>query len=169
LRLAGTVAAAWADRDLAGHRPALAAALTGRLAPAVAGWLGIDPGQVTAAVHEGPGWGSLELTGTGASRQVRARLPVGWLAGVWAAGLAVAAGHLVLAVQAARWPHARVRALPAPGAAPVTLDLRAAPLDAPGPDAAEPSTPRPGTPGPGTADGEAHWVMSESGEEAGST
>jgi hypothetical protein len=153
LRLAGTVAAAWAGRDLAGYRPALAAALTGRLAPAVAGWLRVDPGQVTAAPHEGPGWGSLDVTGTGAGRQVRARLPVGWLAGVWACGLAVAAGHLVLTVRQVRWPHAQVLALPAPDAAPVTLDLRAVP---------------PGTPEPDTPGGEAHWVRSESSEEAGS-
>jgi hypothetical protein len=168
LRLAGTVAAAWAGRDLAGHRPALAAALTGRLAPAVASWLGVAPGQVIAAPHEGPGWGSLDVTGTGAGRQVRARLPVGWLAGVWACGLAVAAGHLVLAVRRVRWPHAQVLALPAPDAAPVTLDLRAVPPGTPGPGTPGPGTPEPDTPEPNTPGGEAHWVRSESSEEAGS-
>ncbi len=97
-RLSATVAASWADDASraavqARGRPALVAALTGRLAPAVQQWLGIDPGQVEAtlpsALREDHGWGSLELTGTGSGAVLRAALPAGWLACVWAAGVVV--------------------------------------------------------------------------------
>jgi hypothetical protein len=137
-RLSGTVAAAWADGGTkaaarAAHRPALTAALAGRLAPAAHAWLGIDPDQVTVTVHEGPGWGALEVTGSGPARQLRAALPIGWLATVWACGLAVVGGHLVVAVERPGWPGARVLALPGPGAAPVPLTLRADPGPADGP------------------------------------
>ena len=44
-------------------RPALVAAIAGRLAPVAEKWLGIDPGQVAVSLHHGPGWGSAELTG----------------------------------------------------------------------------------------------------------
>jgi len=128
--LSGLVAASWSDggaraAERPAHRPALEAALTGRLAPAAAGWLGIDPDQVDACPHEGTGWGHLELTGTGAARHLLARLPAGWLAAVWACGLAVADGHLIVAVQRAAWPDARVLAVRAPGRAPVPLHIRA--------------------------------------------
>jgi hypothetical protein len=145
IRLAGTVAAAWSGAARAGDRaarqPELAAALTGRLAPAVEAWLGDDVGPVTASVHEGAGWGSLELT-AGEGAGLRASLPLGWLAAVWACGLAVVDGNLVVAVQTARWPRARVLALPEPGAAPVTLGVRAS--EEPG----------------------AHWVVDDNGDEA---
>jgi len=130
LRLSATVAAAWADgggragdRDAA--RPALVAALAGRLAPAAQAWLGVDPGRVDVALHQGEGWGRLALSGTGRERGLSAALPVGWLASVWAAGLAVTAGHLVVAVTAAAWPDATVLAVPEPGADPVILKVRA--------------------------------------------
>jgi hypothetical protein len=126
-RLSGAVCAAWAGPDRAderaSRRPELAAALTGRLAPAAEEWLGIDPDAVTVTPHEGPGWGSVELTGQGEARRLRAALPVGWLAGVWACGLAVVAGHLVLAVEEPGHPRARVLALPAPGSAPVAIEV----------------------------------------------
>jgi hypothetical protein len=130
MRLSGTVAAAWSDggtraAELGAQRPALAAALTGRLAPAAQAWLGLDPERVRVTVHEGDGWGTLEVTGDGAGRYLRASLPVSWLASVWACGLAVAGGHLVVAVEHAGWPAATVLALPAPGAAPVRLGVRA--------------------------------------------
>jgi hypothetical protein len=130
MSLSGTVAAAWSDggaraADRSAHRPALEAALTGRLAPAAAVWLGIDPDQVDARLHDGPGWGSLELTGSGTGRQLRASLPLGWLASVWACGLALAGGHLVVAVQHAAWPETTVAAVPEPGSAPVMLSVRA--------------------------------------------
>jgi hypothetical protein len=125
MRLAATAAAGWRDRAVGAHQPVLTAALTGRFAPVARDWLGVDPGRVTAYPHEGPGWGGLELTGSGAGPSLRADLPVDWLARVWAAGLAVAGGHLVVAVLAARWPEAQVLALPEPGADPVTLDVRA--------------------------------------------
>jgi hypothetical protein len=130
LRLSATVAAAWADGgsragDRAAGRPALVAALTGRLAPAAQSWLGIDPGQVEAVLHEDAGWGRLELSGTGRGRRLQAALPVGWLASVWAAGLAVTAGHLIVEVREAVWPEAVVLGVPEPGAEPVTLKVRA--------------------------------------------
>lgn len=123
-RLSGAVAAAWAGGERAGqraeHRPELAAALTGRFAPAAAEWLGIDAEGVTVAPHEGPGWGTLGLTGDG---RLTGALPVEWLAGVWACGLALAGGHLVVSVTEPGYPRARVLALPEPGAAPVPLEI----------------------------------------------
>jgi hypothetical protein len=150
-----TIAASWQERPAGEVRPALAAALTGRLAPAAQAWLGIDPDRVTARPHDGPGWGSLELGPaegrTSVGHHLRASLPIGWLAGVWAGGLAVVGGHLVVAVQAARWPDAQVLAVPEPGADPVTLHVRAAP------------------PGPERSGDGAHWVVTDTGEEAVST
>jgi hypothetical protein len=130
MALSGTVAAAWSDggarsAERSAHRPALEAALTGRLAPVAAVWLGIDPDRVDVRLHDGPGWGSLDLTGSGAGHELRASLPAGWLASVWACGLAVAGGHLVVAVQDAAWPEAAVLAVPEPGRAPVILGVRA--------------------------------------------
>jgi hypothetical protein len=138
-RLAGAVTAAWAadsrTAQRAGRQPELTAALTGRAAPAVAEWLGITPDAVlvtpTEAPQATPGspaaasppWGSLDVLGTGANRLVRASLPVGWLASVWACGLPLVAGHLVVAVEEPGWPRARVLALPEPGATPVSLDV----------------------------------------------
>jgi hypothetical protein len=131
LRLTGTVAAAWADGgsragERAAARPALVAALAGRLAPAAQSWLGIDPGQVEAVLHEDAGWGQLTMTGSGSDRKLRAALPAGWLASVWAAGLAVTGGHLIVAVQEAAWPEATVLGVPEPGAEPVILKVHAA-------------------------------------------
>jgi hypothetical protein len=132
VRLAGQVAMSHAERldDPAGGaaraaRPALIAALTGRLARLGEEWLGIEPGQVVASLHTGPGWGSTELTGRGAERRLRVSLPAGWLARVWAGGLALTGRHLVVAVERAGWPDARVLGVPAPGAEPVSLDVHA--------------------------------------------
>ncbi len=129
-RLAATVAAAWAGGgsradDPGAGRPALVAALTGRLAPAARAWLGIDPGRVDVSLHEDAGWGRLALSGDGPGRTLSAALPVSWLASVWAAGLAVVAGHLVVAVTEAAWPDATVLGVPEPGADPVILEVRA--------------------------------------------
>lgn len=128
-RLSATVAAAWdasgpPARGRHAHRPALTAALAGRLAPAAGAWLGIDPEQVRASLHEGPGWGSIAHS---ASRGggLDADLPLSWLSSVWAAGLALTGGHLVTEVQECAWPDARVLALPAPDAEPVVLRVRA--------------------------------------------
>ena len=162
LLLSGMVAAAWADGGARAaerrvHRPALEAALTGRLALAAAEWLGIDPDQVDARLHEGVGWGSLALTGTGGTRYLRAGLPAGWLAAVWACGLAVVDGHLVVAVLRAAWPDATVLAVSEPGGDPVVLTIRAAgDTDTPGDRAhwkttgtqAGPAGERGGPPGP---------------------
>ena len=134
LRLSATVAAAWADggsragdRDSA--RPALVAALAGRLAPAAQAWLGVDPDRVDVALHEGKGWGRLALSGTGRDRRLSAALPADWLASVWAAGLAVTGGYLVVAVTSAAWPGATVLGVPEPGADPVILEVRATERD----------------------------------------
>jgi hypothetical protein len=128
-RLSGMVCAAWAEPDRAderaSHRPELAAALTGRFAPAAEEWLGIDPDAVTVTPHEGPGWGAVELTGQGEARRLRAALPVAWLADVWACGLAVVAGYLVVAVSEPGHPRARVLALSAPDTDPVPLEVHA--------------------------------------------
>ncbi len=150
LRLSATVAAAWADggsraSDRDAGRPALVAALAGRLAPAAQAWLGVDPGRVDVSLHEGEGWGRLALSGTGPDRRLSAALPAGWLASVWAAGLAVAAGHLVVAVTAAAWPDATVLGVPEPGADPVILKVRA-------------------VEGDGTAGG-AGWTLAAAGDE----
>ena len=133
VRLIGQVAEAHADRpdeQMETVRPPLVAAIAGRLAPLAEEWLGIDPDQVVVSLHRGPGWGSVELTGRGGQRRLRASLPAGWLARVWAAGLALTGRHLVVAVDQAGWPDARVLALRAPGAEPVPLDVHAR---APGP------------------------------------
>ena len=128
LRLSGTVAHAWsasgqhAGRGRAG--PALTAALAGRLGPAAAQWLGIDAGDVAAAIHDDDGWGQLSLAGPQGRRQLIARLPVSWLAGVWAPGLAVVSGHLVVSVLEAAWPQARVLGIRAPGRDPAELTVR---------------------------------------------
>lgn len=142
-RLSGAVAADWASAAHAGdrdkHRPTLTAALTGRVAPAAAEWLGLDPDDVTVTPHPGPGWGSLAITGTGTGtggtagaagaagpRQLRASLPLSWLSDVWACGLAVVDGHLVVGVEEPGYPRARVLALRAPGTDPVTRAVEAA-------------------------------------------
>jgi hypothetical protein len=128
-RLAGTVIAAWAgpDRldDRATRRPELSGVLTGRFAPAAQAWLGIDPDTVTVTTHEEASWGSLQVIGTGRGQRLRASLPLSWLSEVWACGLAVVAGHLVVVVEEPGYPEAGVLALPAPDAEPVRLRARA--------------------------------------------
>jgi len=129
VRLAGQVAAAHAPLvdDAAGRvRPALAAAMSGRLGPVAEQWLGIDPDQVVVSLHGGPGssgWGSVELTGRGSQRRLPVALPAWWLARVWAAGLALVDRHLVVAVERAGWPDARVLGVRAPGAEPEPIDV----------------------------------------------
>jgi len=117
-------------------RPALVAAIAGRLAPMAEKWLGIDPDQLVVSLHSGPGWGSAELTGRGEERRLRVSVPAGWLASVWACGLALVGRYLVVAVEQPGWPEARVLGLRAPGAEPEPLDVHAT-LGAPGgpPDA----------------------------------
>jgi hypothetical protein len=133
VRLIGQVAEAHAARPAEAMekvRPPLVAAITARLAPLAEEWLGLDPDQVVVTLHRGPGWGSAELTGRGGQRRLRVSLPAGWLARVWAPGLALTGRHLVVAVARAGWPDARVLALRAPGTEPVLLDVHAT---APGP------------------------------------
>ena len=128
VRLIGQVAQAHADRPdeaMEQVRPPLVAAITARLAPVAEEWLGLDPDQVVVSLHRGAGWGSVELTGRGELRRLRVSLPAGWLARVWAPGLALTGRHLVVAVQHAGWPDARVLALRAPGTEPTLLDVHA--------------------------------------------
>ena len=106
-------------------RPALVAAIAGRLAPVAEEWLGIDPDQVVVSLHRTPSWGSTELTGYGAARRLRVSLPAGWLASVWACGLARVGRYLVVAVDQPGWPQARVLGLRSPGAEPEPLDVHA--------------------------------------------
>ena len=131
IRLAGQVVAAHADRldepDELGRtiRSVLTAALAGRVALVAEQWLGIDPDQVEVSLYRGTGWGSVELTGRGEQRRLRVSLPAWWLARVWACGLALTGRHLVVAVERAGWPDARVLALSAPGAEPVSRSAHA--------------------------------------------
>lgn len=113
-RLTATVAASWAARPSAQHRPALTAAIAGRLAPEAAAWLKIDPDQVHVTSPEGDGWGELTMT----SGDLSAALPVGWLASVWAPGLAVVGGRLVVQVTGGSWPVLQVRSVSQPGREP---------------------------------------------------
>ena len=162
LALSGTIAAAWAPggaqaAELSARWPVLEPALAGRLAPAAAIWLGLDPDRVDASLlersPEPAGWGTLELTGTGADRLLRATLPVSWLATVWAPGLAVVAGHLVVAVEQAAWPDATVLAVPAPAGPPVRFGVRAVEGEA-----------GTGVGGPGHLSQWAHWEKTETTE-----
>jgi hypothetical protein len=132
VRLIGQVAAAHAGPGPDGRpgphvRPALVAAIAGRLAPVAERWLGIDPDQVVVTLHHGPGWGSAELTARGSERRLRVSLPAGWLASVWASGLALTGRHLIVAIERPGWPRARVLGLRAPGAEPEPLDVHAVP------------------------------------------
>jgi hypothetical protein len=131
LVLSGMVAASFSPggsrvADVPDHRPELEVALTGRLAPAAEAWLGVDPDLVDVRLADGgqDGW-ELELSGSGAGARLQAALPVTWLAAVWAPGLAVVGGHLVVAVEQAGHPDATVLAVAAPGRDPVRLDVRA--------------------------------------------
>ena len=135
VRLIGQVAAAHAGPLASGKQvrsgPALVAAIAGRLAPVAEEWLGIDPDQVVVDLHATRSWGSSELTGYGADRRLRVSLPAGWLARVWACGLARVGRHLIVGVQEPGWPTARVLGLRAPGAKPEPLIVHADP-DSPG-------------------------------------
>jgi hypothetical protein len=126
-RLIGQVAAGSGDEPGEQVRPALVAAITGRLALVAEAWLGIDPDQVEVSLHHGPGWGSAELTGRGEDRRLRVALPAGWLASVWACGLARVGRHLIVAVEQPGWPRARILGLRSPGAEPEPLDVHADP------------------------------------------
>jgi len=123
IRLSGQVAAAHAARPSAENRPALAAAVQGRLAPLAEQWLGVDPDQVVIMPHQPGEPASVELTGSGAQLRLRVRVPAEWLASVWACGLGLVDRHLVVATVSPGWPDAQVLALPAPARDPVVLDV----------------------------------------------
>ena len=109
-RLCATVAAAWADREPGPARPALTAALAGRVAPAVASWLGADADAVQVSLADEQG--GLARDGD------RWRAGMRWVAAVWGAGLAVVDGNLVVDVTRAEYPEAHVLALDRPGGKP---------------------------------------------------
>ena len=128
-RLSAAVAHAWsaggANADRAERaRPALTAALAGRLAPAAKEWLDIDPDEVEVSVYSGADWGEFALTGTGDTGRLQARLPLGWLASVWAPGFAVVDRHMIVSVLDAAWATARVLAVRSPGQDPVEQTIR---------------------------------------------
>jgi hypothetical protein len=129
LRLSGAVAHAWSARGpyaarAARARPALTAALAGRVAPAAARWLGMDQTQIEAGLYARSGWGAIELARSADETRLNVQLPVSWLARVWAPGLAVVDGHFAVMVQHAAWPTARILAISAPGRDLVELTVK---------------------------------------------
>jgi hypothetical protein len=92
--------------------PALVAALAGRVAPAVARWVGVSPDDVTVAVYKGSDWGSIYAT----EDAVWVALPVSWLASVWACGLELMDGRFVVGVT-----DTGLLALGEPGGKPVEI------------------------------------------------
>jgi hypothetical protein len=106
-RLAATVAAGWSQRlaqpDEATRRalPQLHAALYGRAAAALRGWLGNPALAVDLQMIDGRRRPGLSQREGG----IRAELPFGWLVDVWAKGLAVTAGRFCLAAtrSGGRW------------------------------------------------------------------
>jgi hypothetical protein len=118
-RLAATVAAR-SEHDPGTARPALAAALAGRLAPAVAAWLHIDPDDVTCSIGT-----ERAITRQGGGKKgIEAAMPVSWLSEVWAPGLALVDGHLVTGITRAEFPDAEVLALDVPGGEPAPLAVQ---------------------------------------------
>jgi hypothetical protein len=122
-RLSGHVVAAHAAAPTATTRPTLVTALNGRLALVAEKWIGIDPDQVRAFLLSGHGWGAAGMSGRGEERELTFTLPAGWLASVWACGLALVGRQLVVAVPRPGWPDAQVLALRAPGTEPEPLDV----------------------------------------------
>jgi len=120
-RLCATVAATWSEHDPGTARPALTAALAGRLAPAVAAWLHINPDDVSCSI--GAERAITEHRG-GGRKGMRAAVPVSWLSEVWAPGLALVDGHLVIDITRAEFPNADVLALKVPGGKPAVLAIQ---------------------------------------------
>jgi hypothetical protein len=130
-RLTGHVTAAHAPRLAASDHPALTVATESRAAAAIAEWAGTDPARVRATLTS-PGPAEVRDGG-----ELELRLPADWLATVWACGLALVDGHLVVAVTEPGWPDAEVLALSAPSTTPVALAVR----------------------GTATGTGDPHWVI----------
>jgi len=115
-RLCATVAAAWADRDPGTARPALTAALAGRLAPAISAWLHVSPDEVRVSLADGPCALARERDGWQAGMR--------WVASVWGPGLALVEGNLVVDVTRGQYPEAEVLALAEPAGEPAVLTVR---------------------------------------------
>lgn len=119
-RLVGTIVASVGDaqpgvRQPPGEAPpALAAALAGRAAPALARWLDLHPDDVTVAVHRGDDWGSMFAS----DDAVWVALPVSWVSSVWARGPEMVDGRFVVGVSSAG-----VLAVGAPGEKPVEITV----------------------------------------------
>ena len=102
-RLVATVAATWVERLAAGHEdgskhlPALRAALYGRVVASVRTWLGAPRVRVHVEMLAEEGIPSA----TRDDAAIRVSVPFGWIAHVWARGLAVLLGRLVLGVEEA--------------------------------------------------------------------
>lgn len=99
-RLVASVAAAWAERlegpDGAGGDlpPQFQAALYGRVTAALRRWLGRAALEVELQVVDATATPAVTAGGAG---RVRVELPFGWLATVWAKGLATVMGRFCLA------------------------------------------------------------------------
>jgi len=119
-RLCATVAATWSEHDPGTARPALTAALASRLAPAVAAWLHINPDDVTCSIGA-----ERAITEHGGGRKgMQAAVPVSWLSEIWAPGLALVDGHLIIDITRAEFPNADVLALEVPGSEPAALAIQ---------------------------------------------
>jgi hypothetical protein len=115
-RLCATVAAAWEQREPGTARPALTAALAGRLAPVIAAWQHVSADEVGVSLADGP---------RGLERDAgRWRAGMRWVAAVWGPGLAVAGDHLVMDVTRAAYPEAEVVAVTEPEGPPAPLTVR---------------------------------------------
>lgn len=94
VRLCATVAAAWSQREAGRARPALTAALAGRFAISASAWLGISPDDVSCVIGDEPTIVVREAD----PQRLRARVPLCWLSRIWAPGLGVVDGQLVVEV-----------------------------------------------------------------------
>jgi hypothetical protein len=91
-RLVATVAATWAERldEAEPQLPRLQAALYGRAATSLRGWLGEPAARIKLSMGE-----PARLSRN--ARAIRAQLPFSWLVDVWAKGLATVWGRFCLA------------------------------------------------------------------------
>jgi hypothetical protein len=117
-RLCATVAATWAERDPGTARPALTAALAGRLAPPIAAWRRVSPGTVQVSLAPEPAALAWDAD--------RWQAGMRWVATVWGAGLALVGRHLIVDVTQAEYPRATVLALAEPAGEPTALTVRCA-------------------------------------------
>jgi hypothetical protein len=99
-RLVASVAAAWArtresNGDVAASRASLTAALYGRVATVLRGWLGEPNLDVELEMSDGVGASRVARLEDGG---IHAVLPFSWLSDVWSRGIATIGGRFVLGV-----------------------------------------------------------------------